>query len=128
MWIEYNPNPKRKNVGDCTVRAVAKALNIGWLAAFMQIVTDAIKMCDMPSSNAVWGATLKRHGFARAVIPNMCEDCYTAEDFCNEYFKGTYVLCFGNHVATCIDGDLYDSWNSLGESPQYYWYKEAEHE
>ena len=24
-WIEYNPNPRRNRVGDCAIRAVAKA-------------------------------------------------------------------------------------------------------
>lgn len=27
MYIEYNPNPCGRRVGDCAVRAVAKALN-----------------------------------------------------------------------------------------------------
>ena len=125
MWIEYNPNPKGKRVGDCAVRAVAKALDISWLHAFLLIIIDAIRLCDMPSSNGVWGATLYRHGFRRESVP-MCEDCYNAEDFCHEFFKGTYVLGFGTHVATVVDGCLYDSWNSLSEIPQYYWYKEDE--
>jgi hypothetical protein len=36
---------------------------------------------------------------------------------------GTYVLGFGGHVATVVDGTLYDSWNSLQEIPQFYWTK-----
>ena len=27
MWKKYNPNPKGACVGDCTVRAISKALN-----------------------------------------------------------------------------------------------------
>lgn len=30
MYIEYNPNPVARKVGDCAVRAVAKALRISW--------------------------------------------------------------------------------------------------
>ena len=26
-WKPYNPNPRASNVGDCTVRAISKALN-----------------------------------------------------------------------------------------------------
>ena len=32
MYIEYNPNPVAVKVGDCSVRAIAKALNMGWEA------------------------------------------------------------------------------------------------
>ena len=39
-----------------------------------------------------------------------------------DYPVGTYVLGFGNHVATVIDGVLYDAWNSSKEIPQYFWY------
>ena len=29
-WIEYNPNPRRNRVGDCAIRAVAKATDQDW--------------------------------------------------------------------------------------------------
>lgn len=78
-------------------------------------------MADMPSSNSVWGAVLRQNGFYRHAIPNSCPDCYTAEQFAADYPKGTYVLGFGNHVATIKDGFIYDSWDSSQEIPQYYW-------
>lgn len=122
-WIKYNPNPTGRSVGDCAVRAVAKALNIGWEKAYVLIVMNGFAMGDMPSSNSVWGAVLRQHGFYRTAIENECPDCYTAEDFCNDNPEGVFVLGFGNHVATVIDGTLYDSWNSLQEIPQYFWHK-----
>lgn len=123
MWMMYNPNPTGRNVGDCAIRAVAKALDIDWEEAFELIAEAAYNMGDMPSSNSVWGAVLRQHGFYRKAIPNSCPDCYTAEDFVLEHPKGIYVLGFGNHVATAKDGILYDSWNSLREIPQYYWFR-----
>ena len=30
MWIEYNPNPVGRYVGDCAVRAISLALNMPW--------------------------------------------------------------------------------------------------
>lgn len=124
MWIEYNPNPKGRRVGDCSVRAISKALNIDWEQAFLIITINALTLADMPSSNAVWGSVLKDNGFERAIIPNTCPDCYTAEDFCRDHQKGVFVLGFGSHVATVINGNLYDSWDSSNEIPQYYWSKE----
>lgn len=123
MWIEYNPNPTGRRVGDCAVRAVAKALNTDWETAYAMISSNGFQMGDMPSSNSVWGAVLRQNGFYRKAIPNTCPDCYTAEDFCMEYPKGIYVLGFGTHVATVINGNLYDSWDSSKEIPQYFWYR-----
>ena len=123
MWVEYNPNPTGRRVGDCAIRAVAKALNIDWETAYAMIAKDGYQMGDMPSSNAVWGAVLRQNGFYRKSIPDTCPDCYTAEDFIEDNPKGTFVLGFGSHVATIIDGNLYDSWDSSKEIPQYFWYR-----
>ena len=53
----------------------------------------------------------------------LLKDTFTAEDFCADNPRGVYVLGFGNHVATVIDGVIYDSWNSSQEIPQYYFYR-----
>ena len=126
MWVEYNPNPVGRQVGDCAVRAIAKALNIDWESAYALIAQNGYLMGDMPSSDSVWGATLRQNGFSRYVIPNTCPDCYTADDFCRDHQKGIYVLGFGGHTATVVDGNLYDSWDSSNEIPQFYWTKEKE--
>ena len=120
MFRELNLNPMARRVGDCAVRAVALALDASWEDAFELLADAAFAMADMPSSDAVWGAVLRQHGFYRAVIPNSCPDCYTAEDFCREHLRGVYVLAFGGHVATVVDGVLYDTWDSSGMVPQYY--------
>lgn len=123
MWVEYNPNPCGRRVGDCAIRAITKALNVDWETAYEMIVDNGYQMCDMPSSNSVWGAVLRRHGFYRAAIPNSCPDCYTAEDFCKDHPQGIFVLGFGTHTATVVNGRLFDSWDSSQEIPQYFWYK-----
>ena len=124
MWIEYNPNPTGRRVEDCAVRAVAKALGKDWETAFALIAKNAYAMGDMPHSNSVWGSVLRMHGFYRKSIQDTCPDCYTVEDFLRDHPKGIYVLCSTNHVATAIDGNLYDTWDSTQLSPQFYWYRE----
>ena len=127
MWIYTNSNPAGRNVGDCSVRAVSVALNVDWETAYTMLARAGYQMCDMPSSDSVWGAVLRGKGFYRKAIPDTCPDCYTADDFCRDNPKGVFVLGFGGHVATVIDGNIYDSWDSSHEIPQYVWYKkEAE--
>ncbi len=123
MWIQYNPNPVGRHVGDCAVRAIAKALNIDWEQAYALLASAGYNMGDLPQANSVWGAVLRQHGFYRKSLPETCPDCYTAEDFANDNPEGTFVLGFGNHTATIVDGNLYDSWDSSKEIPQYFWYR-----
>ena len=123
VFEEYNPNPVGRKVGDCAVRAISKALGIDWETAFILITVNAYQMGDMPSSDSVWGSVLRENGFYKKVIPNYCPDCYTVEDFCYDHPEGIFVLGFGGHVATVMNGKLYDSWDSSREIPTYYWYR-----
>ena len=56
MFSFYNPNPTGKNVGDCAVRALSKALGQDWLVTYLGICIQGALAGDMPSANAVWGA------------------------------------------------------------------------
>lgn len=126
MWIPYNPNPTGRNVEDCSVRAITKALGVDWETAYALIAQNGYRMGDMMHSNSVWGALLREHGFYRSALPNTCPSCYTAEDFARDNPHGVFVLGFGRHVATVVDGNIYDSWDSSKEIPQYYWYKKED--
>lgn len=122
-FVEWNPNPVGRRVGDCAVRAIARALNVDWETAYTTICCNGFIMGDMPSSDSVWGATLRQNGFYRMSIPDTCPDCYNVTDFCRDNPTGIFVLGFGGHVATVVDGDLYDSWDSSNEIPQFVWYR-----
>jgi hypothetical protein len=124
-FIFYNPNPTGRRVGDCAIRAISKALNIDWEQAFALVTSAAFAMGDMPSSDSVWSAVLRQNGFYRKTIPDTCPDCYTAEDFCKDNPEGVFVLGFGGHVATVVDGNLYDMWDSSDEIPQFVWYRKG---
>lgn len=123
MWVKFNNNPAGRNVGDCSVRATSVALDTDWETSYRLLADAGFNMCDMPSSNGVWGAILRQNGFYRETIPTSCPECYSADDFVNDNPSGIYVLGFGNHVATAIDGIIYDSFDSSGEIPQYFWHK-----
>lgn len=119
-FIDYNPNPVGRRVGDCSVRAIAKALDMDWESAYLLLVTNGLLMGDMPSADAVWGAALRKYGFKKY----LCSDCTSVIDFCFDHPYGVYVLALGGHVVTVKDGNYFDSWNSGNEQPLYYWSRE----
>ncbi len=119
-YIYYNPNPKGLSVGDCTIRAISKVLNLSWKRTYLYLSMQGFIMNDMPSSNKVWGEFLKENGFVKFQIPDTCPDCYTIKDFCYDHPYGAYVVGTGEHVVAIIDGIYYDSWDSGNEIPIYY--------
>lgn len=123
-FVQYNPNPTKKNVGDCTVRAISKATGQSWEQTYAGLAVYGFDMGDMPSANSVWGAYLRSKGYTRRMIPENYPEHYTVRDFAAEHPKGTYILALSGHVVCVIDGALYDSWDSSGEIPIYFWHKE----
>ena len=117
MWIDYNPNPAGKRVGDCTVRAISKALNQSWVKTYIGLMIQGLMMYDMPSANAVWGAYLRHKDFVRNIIPDDLSDFYTVSDFCRDNPDGVYILALSAHVVAVADGNYYDTWDSGDEIP-----------
>ena len=115
MFIFTNPNPTEKMTGDCVIRGISILTNESWDYTYMELCKEGLLMGDLPNSNAVWASYLKSLGYKKAVIPNTCPECYTAQDFCIDHPDGKYLLCTGTHVIACIDGNLMDAWDSSGK-------------
>ena len=65
MFIEYNPNPTGKRVGDCAVRAIAKALNVDWYTAYAILSVKGFTLGDMPNADYIWGSVLYQNKFKK---------------------------------------------------------------
>ena len=124
MYSYFNPNPQGNKVGDCVIRAIAKALDMSWEDVYLELTIQGYMMGDLLSSNGVWDAYLKGKGFVREIIPFECPDCYGLLEFANEHSEGTYVVGTGSHAICVRDGVIYDAWNSSNEIPIYYYRKE----
>lgn len=124
MFVQYNPNPQGNYVGDCVIRAIAKVTEKDWDSTYLAVAMQGFAMKDMPSANHIWGAYLKSQGFRQYSLPNTCPDCYTVQDFCEDYPSGVYLLATGSHVIAVEDGNYFDSWDSGSEIPIYYWKRE----
>ena len=51
MWIPYNPNPRGRMVGDCTIRALTKATGKSWYDVYTGVSLDGYQLADMMSNN-----------------------------------------------------------------------------
>lgn len=124
-WQFYNPNPLGLNTGDCVIRALTLAFGKTWDEVYEMVADYGFETKTMPSSNDSWTALLRRRGFKRYIIPDECPDCYTVREFCEDHPQGVYILATGTHVIAVIDGDYYDTWDSGGKIPIYYFKKEG---
>lgn len=124
VYEYYNTNPLNKNVGDCVIRAISKALNQSWEDTYIDLCIQGLYMADMIPSDNVWGAYLKRKGYKHYLVPNTCPDCYTIADFAADYPTGLFIVGTGKHVVCIKDGVIYDSWDSSNEVPTHYFTKD----
>lgn len=123
-YVFYNPNPKNKRVGDCSVRAISKAIGIDWSDAYIGLSAEGLALRDMPSANVVWGMFLKKYGFEEHMISSICPDCTSVKKFAKDHPKNIYVLATQNHVVAVVNGDYYDTWDSGDEIVLYFYEKE----
>ena len=119
IFAIYNPNPARKTVGDCTVRALSKALGKDWMTVYLGLCIEGGMEFDMPSANATWGAYLRKNGFQRELAP----DDLTVEEFVDNHPRGVFILALSGHVVCVKDGTLYDTWDSSQETVLYFWHR-----
>lgn len=122
-WEYYNPNPAGNRVGDCTVRAISKALDQDWATTYAGLTAYGYILCDMPNANWVWGAYLEDKGFKQQIINKHGKMIYTVADFCKDNPQGVFILAIDGHVVCVVDGKYYDSWDSGREVPLYVWIK-----
>ena len=112
-WKKYNPNPKSRNIGDCTLRSYCAAFNIGWDEAFdiaSKIAKDNSSMIQYVSDKVLteyFGCTLdEEYKKVKA------KDRITVNNFAMTHPYGTYVLHVHSHQVTVKNGEYWDSWDS----------------
>jgi hypothetical protein len=102
------------------VRAICAVTGLPWSTAHDALCVLSGELFDMPSTNRVWWTFLRGIGFEQMLLPNVCPDCYTVEDFARDHPKGKYVLGPYEHAVAVIDGDWWDTWDSGKTVPMYY--------
>ena len=123
-FVYYQPNEKdlRDKYGDCTIRALTKALDITWLEAFDLM----IPFCRREQITNIFGGELALRkkvmaeiGFDYVGITNKKGSKRpTVDSFAKDHPTGTYICNVANHEVTIVDGKYYDTWDS-GDCSMY---------
>lgn len=120
MWRRVNANPGKRRVGDCVVRAISVATGKPWLEVYDDLYAIGRIRFNMENSNEVWGLYLYLLGFQPFLLPESCPRCVTVKEFTKYFPKGRYIIGTGNHAIAVINGDYFDTFNSGGLVPSYF--------
>lgn len=114
-WKKYNPNPKSRNTGDCTIRAYCAAFNISWDKAYDEAsnyakeekyildATPVVKKIVVDHFGCIEDEDYKK---------TKAKDRMTVNTFAMTHPYGTYIVHIRGHLVTVKNGEYWDSWDS----------------
>ena len=123
-FVYYQPNKKdlKDKYGDCTIRALSKALDCSWLEAFdlmIPICREAQVSNIFNAEAAVRNPLVESLGFKYTGISNKKGTKRpTVDTFAKDHPTGRYICNVANHEVAVVDGKYYDTWDS-GECSMY---------
>lgn len=114
-WKEFNPNPKSRNIGDCTLRSYCAAFGISWDKAFdiaSKVAKENSSMIQYVSDKVLTEEfnCYVDEKYNKKTIKG--KDRITVNQFALSHPYGTYILHVPKHQVTVIDGIYWDSWDS----------------
>lgn len=112
-WKKYNPNPDKKNVGDCSLRAYCAVFNIEWGDAFDEASCVAKANSLMMDTHKTCEIVMKNHGYViDEEFKKSKRKDLTVNEFAMTHPYGRYFLNTHGHLVAVVDGEYYDSWDS----------------
>lgn len=124
----YQPNKKdiKDNYGDCTIRALSKALDLTWLEAF-EITIPYCRKYQTPNifnlPCKMEAEIMKELGFEYTGISNKKGSKRpTVDSFAKDHPTGTFILNVANHEVCVSEGKYFDTWD-CGEKSVYGYYE-----
>ena len=112
-WHEYNPNPKKKNVGDCSLRAYCAAFGWTWEEAFEKSSEIAKDEAIMMDTHMTCEKVMEGEGYVLdEEFKKSKRKDLTVNEFALTHPYGTYFLNTHGHLLCVKDGEYWDSWDS----------------
>ena len=114
-WHEFNPNPKDRNIGDCTLRSYCAAFGISWEKAFdiaSKVAKENASMIQYMADKILteeFNCVVDEKYNKKSVKG---KDRITVNEFAMTHPYGIYILHVPKHQVTVINGEYWDSWDS----------------
>lgn len=127
-FIRENINPKKRLCGDCSTRALSKALNCSYEDALKEQFEAALRTSYGITDSELIDDILIRHGFTKVSIkPSKGETRPTPTDVAAMTAKNkehsTAICRVSHHLVACTNGNVYDTWDSSDKGCYTYWIK-----
>lgn len=119
-------NPKNWYINDSSVRAIARALNMTWEAAYDLLSEAGKKIYNVATSKQALNEVLEKRGYEFITLgkPQKGASRPTVTEFIKDFNEGTVILNLADYFVTVIDGKIYDvSEKCLKSSVYSYWVK-----
>lgn len=119
--IRYNPNPYGNDTGDCAIRAICKIENMSWRRAYNKICRLGKENCLIPNDirNLIEYLGNKKYTFFEPA------NKINYKTFAKNHKAGKFYLFSNGHVCACVDGKLYDTFDSNKNVITFYATKET---
>lgn len=112
-WHEYNPNPKKKNIGDCSLRAYCAAFGWTWEEAFEKSSEIAKNEALMMDTHKTCEKVMESEGYViDEEFKKSKRKDLTVNEFALTHPYGIYFLNTHGHLLCVKDGEYWDSWDS----------------
>lgn len=119
----WNPNPLKKETGDCVVGAICVLTGKEWDEVYKELCDIGFELKSMPDCKEVYQTYLTRHGYVRVPIsnkkgskrPKVCDMARRSKT------EGIMLCEVANHVVTVKDGYSWDVFDSSEYSLYCYW-------
>lgn len=129
MYIKENVNPKGRKTGDCSTRAITKALKIPYNKALYEQCESSVKLSYGLTDTETMDDILTKYGFTKANIGRISKGQKRPKvtDIANETKSGKFsiaVCSLAGHFTVCENGNVYDIWDCSDKTVYTYWYKQ----
>ena len=125
FYINYNANPKGRNISDCLVRAVSLAFDKDYYIAYQELTFYSLMerqgwLFNYPES---YSGYLEEMGCTELETSKLGKKRVRVGDLYNhKHFKsGTYIIQTKDHVTVVKDNHLYDTWDCSREVIHRIW-------
>lgn len=111
----FNANSHNNFIDDCFPRAYSLVMDIRWKDAYKELCKSAMEQ----------GYMMDSADFVRNFLDSKFKRIPYKEKYIGEFAEnhpvGRYLITTNNHITTCIEGYVIDTWDCTNREIEYVW-------